>query len=62
MQYPESAALILESGRVVLTSLHRPEGTPAALQNLLNNLKKARTTCPDKPKVTTTNIVCSSDP
>ena len=61
MQDPKSAALIFESGRVVITGLHRPEDTPAALQNILNNLKKAGITCLDKPEVAITNIVCSCD-
>jgi transcription initiation factor TFIID TATA-box-binding protein len=61
MQDPKSAALVFESGRVVFTGLHRHEDTPAALQNLLNNLKEAGITCLDKPEVAITNIVCSCD-
>jgi len=62
MQDPKSAALIFESGRVVITILHRPEDTPAAVINLLNNLKEAGIACRDKPEVAIINIVCSSDP
>lgn len=61
MQDLKPAALISESGKVVTTGLHRPEDTPAALQNLLKNLREAGITCPDKPEVAITNIICSCD-
>ena len=59
MQNPKSAALIFESGRIVITGVRRPEDTEAALQKLLNTLKSAKITCYDNPQVSVKNIVCS---
>ena len=61
MQDPKSAARSFESGRVVITGLHRPENTSVALHNLLNKLTEAGITCPDTPEVAITHMVCSCD-
>jgi len=61
MQNPKSAALIFASGRTVITGLRNPEDTTGALRNLLDRLRSAGITCRDKPQITITNIVCSSD-
>lgn len=59
MQNPKSAALIFASGRIVITGLVTPEDIPVALQNLLNDFKRAEVPCEDKPQVAIKNIVCS---
>jgi len=59
MQNPKSAALIFESGRIVITGVRRSEDMAVALQKLLNTLKSAKITCHDNPHVAVKNIVCS---
>lgn len=61
MRDPKSAALIFESGKIVITGFRKPEDIPVALQNLLNILKGAGITCLDSPQVSLTNMVCSYD-
>jgi transcription initiation factor TFIID TATA-box-binding protein len=59
MQNPKSAALIFESGKIVLTGFGRSEDIPVALQYLQNKLKEAGITCLDNPQVAVRNLVCS---
>jgi transcription initiation factor TFIID TATA-box-binding protein len=59
MQNPKSAALIFASGRIVITGLVTPEDIPVALQNLLQDFRRAEIPCEDNPQVAIKNIVCS---
>jgi transcription initiation factor TFIID TATA-box-binding protein len=59
MQNPKSAALIFASGRIVITGLTTPKDIPVALQNLLQDFRRAEIPCEDKPQVAIKNIVCS---